>query len=102
MILAIDFDGVIHDWKHPKPGRKMGEPISGARESLQAMRQKGHQIIIHSCNRPSVIADWMAWYKIPYNNIWQDKPVADWYVDDRGLQFQSWEQVMRDLAKNAD
>ena len=92
MVIAIDFDGVIHDWHHPKPGRKMGPPMEGAKVALDALHQQGHHIIIHSCNRPSVIADWMGYYEIPYASIWQGvgKPVASWYLDDRGVRFTSW------------
>ena len=92
MTLAIDFDQVIHDAKHPKEGRKMGGPMPGAKEAIESLYRAGHKIVIHSCNRSGLIADWMAFYKIPYTNIWQGvgKPICDKYVDDRGVKFTSW------------
>lgn len=97
---AIDWDGVIHDWDHPVAGRKLGPPMLHAKEVMQALFDAGHTIIIHSCNRPEVIAKWMAFYNIPYHLIWDQpgKPVADWYVDDNALRFESWQQVLRDIG----
>ena len=92
MIIAIDFDRVIHDTDHPKEGRKMGPPMEGAKEALRDLFRQGHQIIIHSCNRPEVIQKWMQYYEIPYHYVWDGvgKPVAHYYVDDRAVKFTSW------------
>ena len=92
MILAIDFDGVIHNWQQPKPDRKMGPPMEGAKEAITRLKRDGYHIIIHSCNRAGVIADWMAYYEIPYTSVWQGqgKPVADRYLDNLGVRFTSW------------
>lgn len=70
----------------------MGPPMPGAKEALEALRTAGHTILIHSCLRPSVIADWMAYYRIPYSSIWQGqgKPVANYYLDDRAIRFEAW------------
>ena len=48
MVIACDFDGVIHDWKHPKPGMRMGLPIDGAKEAITSLKELGHTIIVHS------------------------------------------------------
>ena len=87
MTLAIDFDNVIHDIKHPKEGRRMGGPMPGAKEAIESLYRAGHKIIIHSCNRSGVIADWMGFYKIPYTSVW------DRYVDDRGVKFTTWSSL---------
>ena len=91
-IIAIDWDRTIHDTDNPVPGRKLGPPLPGAKEALIELRRQGHTIIIHSCARAAPMADWLAWWEIPYSTIWQGngKPVADWYVDDRGVKFTSW------------
>lgn len=92
LIVAVDFDGVIHDQANPKPGRRMGLPLPGAKDALTRLKQDGHTVIIHSCCRAGVIADWMAYYEIPYSSIWQGngKPQADYYVDDKAVRFTSW------------
>ena len=95
-ILAIDFDRVIHDCDHPKDGRKMGEPMVGAKAALTILKNMGYTVIIHSCNRANVITDFMKYYEIPYDSIWQGegKPVADFYIDDKGLRFTTWENTL--------
>ena len=66
-----------------------------AKDALTKLKADGHQIIIHSCNRPSVIADWMSYYEIPYSSVWQGqgKPLADRYLDDLGVKFLSWDML---------
>lgn len=92
MILAIDFDGVIHDHKNPIEGRRMGGPIEGAKEQLTEWHDSGHTIIIHSLwgGKPDAIAKWMEYYQIPYNEITNIKPQADYYIDDKAIRFESW------------
>ena len=94
-VLAIDFDGVIHDYKHPIEGRRMGLPISGAKESLLQFKQKGYTIIIHSVRGGSSghIADFMDYYGLTYDTITNIKPNADYYIDDKAVKFIDWDNV---------
>ena len=100
MRIAIDFDGVIHDWEHPIDGRHMGPPIEGVKEALVALKQQGHRVIIHSCNRPNVIANFMKYYELPYDDLWDEKgkPIADVYLDDRAITFTTWPRFMELLS----
>lgn len=94
MILAIDFDGVVHDHKHPIEGRRMGAPIEGAKEALQIFKRRGDRVIIFSvwgdAVRQKVIADWLKFYAIPHDSITNIKPMADVYIDDKAIRFTSW------------
>lgn len=96
MILAIDFDGVIHDSEHPAPGRRMGPPIEGAKEKIRAFKTAGHEIIIHTVRGNDAgahhVADWMDYFGIPYDRITDKKPVADIYLDDKAVRFTSWKE----------
>jgi len=102
MTLAIDFDYTIHDNAHPVPGRKMGPPMPGAKEALELFKRHGHEIIIHSCNNPRVIRDWMLYWQVPFDSIWTEpgKPIADFYIDDRAFRFTSWSQTLEDIIAN--
>ena len=97
--MQLTFDGVIHDWAHPKPGRKMGLPMPGTKEALALLKSAGYAIIIHSCNRAQVIKDFMNYYQLPYDSIWegQGKPVADAYLDDKAINFVYWDQALCEL-----
>lgn len=100
MTIGVDFDHTICDTGNPRPGRKMGDPFPGAKERLEQLRKDGHYILIHSCNRPQVIKDWMGYFKIPYDSIWGaspadmgHKPACDIYLDDRAVRFESWDKL---------
>ena len=97
MVIAVDYDGVIHDHKHPN--MRMGLPIDGAKEAITSLKELGHTIIIHSVkgDRPQHIAEWMTWYNIPYDRITREKPEADFYIDDKAIRFTSWGQTLNDM-----
>ena len=101
MVIAIDFDGVLHQYDLPKEGRKMGPPINGARQAMLSLKAMGHHLMIFSCNRESVIADWMNYYKIPFDEIWtgQGKPSYDLLIDDKAIHFNgSWSDALMEVA----
>jgi hypothetical protein len=100
MVLALDFDGVCHDFSHPKPGRRMGMPVENAIDSIKALKAAGHTIIVHTVwseDRHSVIKDWMNYYSIPFNGVTRLKPLADIYLDDHGLKFTDWPTALEDI-----
>lgn len=98
MKIAIDFDGVIHDYMNPKAGRRMGEPIVGAKEALTKMRADGHEIIIFTVRAKNdadtkVVHDWMIYYSIPFDTITNIKQACDVYIDDKAIRFTSWGDI---------
>lgn len=99
LILAIDFDGVIHDFKNPLTGRRMGAPINGAKEALEFFKKRGDTIIIHSVwgDKPKAISDFMVYYGLPFDSITNIKPNADVYLDDKAVRFTNWEEVCHSL-----
>lgn len=107
MILAIDFDGVIHDHKNPIEGKKMGLPIVGAKDALWGFQSRGDKIIIFcvwasSETTVSVIMDWCKFYDIPFEKITNVKPQCDVYIDDKAVRFTNWpemERVVRDIEQ---
>ena len=100
MILAIDFDGVVHDHKNPIKGRRMGAPIEGAKEVVNELKLRGNKIIIHSvwAGNPQVIKDWMEFYGILFDEITDKKPQADIYLDDKAVRFTSWQDFKNHMG----
>ena len=74
----------------------MGGPMEGAKEALEALKAKGDTIIIHSVwgNDQKTIGDWMKYYQIPFDEITNVKPQADYYIDDKAIRFTSWDKVV--------
>lgn len=97
MILAIDFDGVIHDAKNPVPGRRMGPPMEGAKDSMTALKLFGHTLIVHSVWAGPAMEDWLRYYQIPYDEVTKLKPSADHYIDDKAIKFTTWQELMKCL-----
>jgi hypothetical protein len=98
--LVVDLDGTICEHRYPA----FGEPIAGAREALQRLKEAGYWIIIHTVrtssyyqqvqmydteiNSPEVVRAYLERHQIPFDEIWlHDKPVAMAYIDDRGMRL---------------
>lgn len=111
MRICFDLDGVISELKQGDQSYADLKPIDGAIEKIQALKDDGHYIIIHTARRmrthkgnlPGVIADigkitldWLAKYEIPYDEILFGKPWAHVYIDDNGFRFENWDQISDD------
>ena len=101
-IVAIDFDNTIHDPSNKLPGKHLGGLVEGAEEALDDLYRAGHTIIIHSvmANTPGgrkALADWLEYFAIDYHEI-QGKPEADYYIDDKAIEFKTWPRVLKKIG----
>ena len=110
--IVVDLDGTICEHRFPA----FGEPVAGAREALQRLKQAGYRIIIHTVrtssyykasdtynqeiNSPEAVSAFLERHRIPFDEIWiHDKAVAVAYIDDRGLRLvgdrkrSNWKQI---------
>ena len=97
MIIAVDFDGTIHDGQWPK----IGEAMPGAREAINALRAEGHYIIIWTCRegrQQTEMVNWLLEKGIGFDRINDHQPdqvvtygsdarkvYAHCYVDDKNV-----------------
>lgn len=104
MIVAVDFDHVLHDIDNPVPGRTMGAPMPDAIQAMTELRDEGDRLIIFTCrdNTSGYIADWLNYWQIPYDEITRVKPAADVYLDDKALRHRDWRSSMAALAAIRD
>jgi histidinol phosphatase-like enzyme len=110
-VIAIDFDGVIH--KNSMgfyDGTIYDNPVEGVKEALKCLSRK-FQIVIFTCkakpNRPLVngksgkrlIVEWLRKHDLfkYISDITHEKPRAMFYIDDKGIKFESWKQVMEEI-----
>jgi 2'-5' RNA ligase/predicted ABC-type ATPase len=96
---AIDFDGVLHYYEQaPVAGQVPGlneddAPVDGAIDWLLDVARYFY-VVIYSAyanteERQLQIATWLTthgFFGIPYT-ITNEKPIAHWYLDDRGINF---------------
>ena len=76
------------------------EPISGAREAINQLRQDGWLIVLHTgrhFNHWQVTIDWLTKYGFKYDQIVFGKPPARFYIDDRDLQSKAAFNALYDL-----
>lgn len=106
MNIAIDFDETIQNNNAAPQGYKMGPPMPGAVAVINKLHEDGNKIIIFTARdvqKPNVkqaVADWLAYFKIPFHEITNvKKSEFDVYIDNRAMHFQSWSQIFSDLAK---
>ena len=97
MIIAVDFDGTIHDGQWPR----IGEAMPGAREAINALRAEGHYIIIWTCRegrQQTEMVNWLLEKGIGFDRINDHRPdevaaygsnarkvYAHCYVDDKNV-----------------
>jgi hypothetical protein len=102
-VLAVDFDGVIHDHKRPIDGKRMGKPLPGAEQSVNDLYNQGYTIIIHSQRANSEsgkqsIVDWLDHYGISYSAVTALKPPADFYIDDKAVTHKDWPTTLMHIG----
>lgn len=105
MILAIDFNKVIHDKDHPVEGRKMGPPMEGSKRALNKFKTQGHIIYIYTdmartTKGYQTVEDWLNYYDIPWDFITNSKPEnTAFFIDDKAIRFEDWNQTMSDIIR---
>tara|TARA_R100000697_G_scaffold93766_1_gene105656 strand:+ start:522 stop:1502 length:981 start_codon:yes stop_codon:yes gene_type:complete len=111
--LAIDFDGVIHNFdKGWYDGTCYGDPIEGSLEAIKTLSEKYNIIIFSSKalpDRPLVdgktgkqlIIEWLEKYNILeyVDEITYFKPRAEYYIDDKGISFKNnWKEILKQIS----
>lgn len=92
MLIGVDFD---HTLVHGDV------PIPGAREAMQALRDAGYKILIHSCNRKEWIERVLNNNDIPYDYVYDlGKPNCHVFIDDRAVNFSGdWDRTLADTLE---
>lgn len=105
---CVDLDGTICYTKNVDETYTDVLPIPGAIEVLQKLHKNGHYIIIMTArnmvthnnnigkiiaNQAEIVINWLKKYNIPYDELHFGKPVADYYIDDKGFKFENWENI---------
>jgi hypothetical protein len=109
--LAIDFDGVIHTFdKGYYDGTCYGAPIKGVYEALENLSKKYNLIIFTAKikkDRPLVngktglelVQEWLIKHNLNQfiSEITCEKPRACYYIDDKAIEFKSWETTLNKI-----
>ena len=109
--IAIDFDGVIHkNSKGFHDGTIYDEPVEGVKKGLEYL-SKSYKLVIYSCKanpkRPLIndqtgielIWGWLRKWNLHnfFSQVTYTKPNAKYYIDDKGIRFDNWNDTLKFL-----
>ena len=111
--LAIDFDGVIHNFdKGWHDGTCYGDPLPGALEAVARLAKNYNIIIFTAKAKPSrplvngktgteLVSEWLGKHDVLQfvDEITAEKPRSQVYIDDKGYHFQNWEDTLKYLEE---
>ena len=115
--IAVDFDGVIHDYKEGyKGGVLYGDVVLGTRAALATLTELGFEVYIFTSRLvekdrtqteiwevKQALTHWLEEHGIyrstHYHDMTGHKIGALAYIDDRGIRFTNWPEVMLFLNK---
>lgn len=107
--IAIDFDGVLHKNSYGyHDGTVYDIPIEGSIDAIYRLHRAGYVIIIFTAkakkDRPLImnktgeqlIWEWLEKYNISQyiKEVTSEKPRAKYYIDDKGIHFDNWKNVL--------
>ncbi len=83
-------------------------PIPGAAQALKELRSQGHRIVIYTCRfyiartkgklkeESLFVMQLLNDFGIEFDELHlEDKPIADYYIDDRAIQFKgNWQETL--------
>tara|TARA_Y100000590_G_scaffold248672_1_gene279399 strand:- start:10820 stop:11206 length:387 start_codon:yes stop_codon:yes gene_type:complete len=112
--IAIDFDGVIHNWdKGWHDGTCYGKPIEGAIGAIKLLSKKYNIIIFTAKCKPDrplvngktgkqLVIEWLKNYDLLdcISDVTHEKPRAIIYIDDKGFRFKSWNNTIKYVKGN--
>lgn len=113
MVVAVDFDGTLHDGKWPS----IGEPLEGTITTMKEMQELGVYIVIWTCrsgDNQTRMVNWLLEHRIPFDRVNDNRPEqvayfgnnsrkvnADLYIDDKQIGgLPSWSDIY-DYVKKA-
>ncbi|MFA5999859.1 MAG: hypothetical protein WC783_02670 [Candidatus Paceibacterota bacterium] len=101
--IAIDFDGVIHQYSEGfKDGTIYDPPMKGALQAIKDLLEDYNVVIFTARKQDKEIKEWL-------NEYWQEefdeeapaleitnvkKPSLSIFIDDRAIEFKSWNSMV--------
>lgn len=103
LVVCLDFDDVINDypgWENEGFVLIRGKPVRGAKRAIRKLR-KSYIVYVNSTRcaqggRLSIVR-YLRHHGIKVDGVTEGKPRADFYIDDRGIQFTDWISAISQL-----
>ncbi|WP_018344812.1 HAD hydrolase family protein [Cytophaga aurantiaca] len=102
MQIIIDMDGTICT-EERMFSRSLAKPLPGSVENVNKLYNEGHTIIIYTARtwmEFEMTTEWLKNNGVQYHQLMMGKPVGDFWIDDRALNFNNnWEQISEVINK---
>ena len=110
---CFDLDGTICEIKKEHQDYSELKPLKDSVKILKKLNKNGHYIIIYTARRMrthdndikkvidevgELTIETLRKYEIPYDELHFGKPVADYYIDDKGYKLETWNKLSEDLG----
>ena len=104
--IAIDFDGVIHKYSNGwQDGEIYDEQMERAEYALKNLKSKGYKIVVFTTRGGDKAQriNMVNWFRDEglsnyIDEITDKKPPAVAYIDDRGIRFTNWDDIVKYFA----
>lgn len=102
--IALDFDGVLHDYSEWNGVVPTGPPVKGALEFVTWLKARGFSLYVLSARAdkeggPEAIRDWLKKWGFPKMKATCKKRGGCLLIDDRGLRFEGDFEEMKDWIR---
>lgn len=110
---CFDLDGTICHTRKMDQAYIDVKPIDGMVDLIRRLYDAGHYIIIYTARNMEthngnigkitaiqvpIITEWLHKWDIPFDELYVGKPLADYYIDDKGVTFTDISTLTRDLG----
>jgi uncharacterized HAD superfamily protein len=100
--IIIDLDGTICS-EEKTYSRSLAILKEGAKESIRKLKENnGYKIIIYSARswqEYEMTENWLQKNEIIYDQLILGKPIGDYWIDDRAIEFTNWEKICERVIK---
>ena len=101
MQIIIDLDRTICT-EERQFSRALAAPLQGAVESVNALFEEGHTIILYSARTWAeweVTNHWLRENGLKFHQLFLGKPTGDVWIDDRAIRHVDWNQTLEKLKE---
>jgi predicted phosphatase len=94
--IAIDFDNVLHDYDGWKDGTIYGKPVKDSVKMTKLLVDRGFKLVVFTTREDTkAVSKWLQKNGFVQMDVTNVKPIAVAYIDDRGIRFTNWEDIVK-------
>lgn len=111
-VIAVDFDGVVNDYRTWEGVDVFRDPVPGAVEAIRKLRELNYVVVLNTTRIITpALRLWLDFHGIVFDAYNEDphtptdhrsptKILADIYIDDRAVRFNGdWSQTLKDVEE---